>query len=109
MAETAFINGMLDSAFTGTLTMRLYQSGGTEISGGGYSHQTVTLGTAASKKKSTNSNVIFTNLPTGVTIVAWKVLKDGTVIDSGNLTTPFTADLTSNQLSLSYVFDASGL
>lgn len=110
MAGTlAFINGMLDTAFTGTLTMKLFRGGlpsttGEELSGGGYAVQTFTMDAAASKIKSSAADITFSDLPTGNQIVAYGVYLNGTLVDENTLTTPFTPDLTNNELNISYSF-----
>lgn len=107
-AYTTFINSMLDAAFTGTKVLHLYTVGvpsgtGVEVTGGGYSAQTVTMGTSASKVKSLTSGAVFTNLPTGVTIVAYGLTIGGTLVDEGTIT-PYTADATNNTLTVNYSF-----
>lgn len=111
-ATTSFINSMLTSGFTGTITMELYKTGlpsltGVQISGGGYAPQTLTMGTASAKTIAATSNAVFSNLPTGSanTVVAWGVKKGGTLIDEGTLSSPFTADITNNELEISYSFE----
>lgn len=110
-ATTGFINALLNAAFRGTtytggtITIGLFRAGGVEVSGGGYSRQTITFSAASNKAVSSSSDVTFTNLPTGQTIVAYKVYDDSTVIDEANLATSFTADLTNNELTLSYKFE----
>lgn len=108
-AQTSFINSMLDTAFTGTITMKLFRTGlpsttGVEVSGGGYAVQTLTMSAAANKVKASSANATFTNLPTSQTIVAWGVYKNGTLIDENTLSSPYTADITNNTLSLGYSF-----
>lgn len=109
-AQESFINSMLDDGFTGTITMHLYYTGvpsgsGTEVTGGSYAAQTITMGTAASKAISATANAVFTDLPTGTAIVAWGIKKDGTLIDEDTLTTPFLPDIDNNTLELSYTFE----
>lgn len=111
-ATTSFINSMLTSGFTGTITMKLFTVGlpsttGVEVSGGGYTAQTLALGTATAKRISTLANIVFTNLPT-TPIVAFGIYKAGVLIDEALLNPSYTADVTSNELSISYYFDLSG-
>lgn len=119
MATTnAFINSLLEAAFGGgtytggTITMKLFKTGlpsttGVEVTGGGYSAQTLSFGAAASKRITTSADATFTNLPTD-TIVAYGIYNDGTLIDERTLTTPFTADVTNNTLDISYYFEITG-
>lgn len=113
-ATNTFINTMLDTAFTGTVTMKLFKTGlpsttGVEISGGSYAAQTLSF-SAASAKVKTASTVTFTNLPTGPTntVVAWGVYIGGVLVDEGTFTSPFTADLTNNTLTTGYSFSLAG-
>lgn len=107
-ATAAFINSMLDYGFTGTITMKLFtgtipSAGGTEVTGGGYAAQTLSMNTASSKVI-TADNPTFTDLPT-VQIVAFGVYKGGTLIDEVTLNPSFTPDVTNNSLELSYAFN----
>ena len=113
-AVASFINSMLDTAFTGTFTMKLFKTslpstGGVEVSGGGYSAQTLTYGSASGKIKQTSSAAVFTNMPTGQTVVAYGVYNGATLVDENTFSTPFTADVSSNTLSVNHKFDLSGI
>ena len=108
-STTAFVNSMLDTAFTGTITMKLFTGGlptasGVEVSGGSYTAQTLTLGAAASKTKATTSNVIFSDLPTGTPIVAYGIYKGGTLVHEELLAPAFTPDVTNNELEISFSY-----
>ena len=114
-AQTSFINSLLDAAFRGqtytggVMQMGLFRTslpsaGGTEVSGGSYARQTLTFSAASSKSISLTTDVSFTDLPSGQTIVAWGVYDDGVLIDEGTLGTSFTADTTNNELEMSYSF-----
>lgn len=113
-ATTSFINSMLDDAFTGTFTMKLFKTGtpsttGVELTGGSYTAQTLTFSAASGKIKAA-SNVTFTNLPTGSTntVVAWGVYEGATLVDEGTFSTAFTPDLTNNSLTAGYSFSLTG-
>lgn len=108
-ASTTFINDMLNTAFTGTITIGLFSTGlpsttGVEASGGGYARQTITVGTAASKVISSAGDVTFSNLLTSQTYVAYGVYKAGVLIDENTLSSQFTADVSNNELKIVYSF-----
>jgi len=107
-ATTSFINTILDTAFTGTFTVRLFKTslpstGGVELSGGSYAEQTLSFASAASKSKSA-SQVTFSNLPTGNTIVAYGIYKSGVLVDEKTLAAAYTPDLSTNEMKLTYTF-----
>lgn len=115
-ATTTFINDLLEAAFKGetytggTITMGLFRTGlpsttGVEVSGGSYARQTLTFSAASAKAIATSSNVTFTGLPTGQTIVAYGIYDDATLIDEKLLTDSFTADVVNNTLAVSYLFE----
>lgn len=121
-ATSTFIHDILEAAFKGetytggVITMGLFKTGlpsttGVEISGGSYSRKTLTFAAASSKKIALSSSAVFNDLPTGSsnTIVAWGVYDDGVLIDDGTLSSPFTADVTNNTLTINYTFDLSGV
>lgn len=112
-AITSFINETLDTMFTGTFTLHLYSVGtpsttGVEISGGGYTSQTLAFAAAANKIKATSANVVFTDLPTSTTIVAYGIKKSGVLKDEGTIAS-FTPDVTNNTLEITYQMDMSGV
>jgi hypothetical protein len=111
-AVASFINTMLDTSFTGTITMKLFRVGlpsttGVEVSGGSYAAQTLTFSSASGKVKAASS-VTFTNLPTGQTIVAYGIYKAGVLVDEGNVAS-FTPDVTNNSLTITYSFSLAGV
>jgi hypothetical protein len=113
-ATASFINTMLDTAFTGTKTMKLFRAGlpsttGVEVSGGGYAAQTVTMAAAAAKEKATSTDVVFSDLPTSQTIVAYGIYIGGVLKDEALLATPFTPSVTNNELNISYKFSLAGV
>lgn len=114
-AQTSFINSLLQAAFGGgtytggTIQMGLFHTGlpsgsGVEVSGGSYARQTLAFGAAAGKEIATNTDATFTDMPTSQTVVAWGIYDGATLIDEGSLTTPFQADITNNELQVSYRF-----
>lgn len=112
-AQESFINAMLDDAFTGTITIGLFKTGlpsitGVEVSGGSYARQTLTLSAATGKRKQTSSDATFTDLPTGQTIVAYGIYKDDVLVDERMLDNAFTADISANELNVSYYFEIPG-
>ena len=113
-ASAAFINNMLDDAFTGTFTMALFKTGlpsttGVEITGGGYTRETVSFSAATGKEKATSADITFANLPTGNTIVAWGIYEGATLVDEKLLDVAFTPDVTNNELNVSYKFSLAGV
>jgi len=115
-ATTSFINNLLNAAFDGgtytggTISMKLFtgglpSSGGTEVTGGGYTSQTLSFGTASSKKIITDVNATFTNLPTSSIITSYGVYDGVTLIDEKLLDNPFQADVNTNSLQISYSFE----
>lgn len=115
-ATATFINAVLNAAFAGgtytgtTIRMKLFtgnlpSAGGTEVTGGSYSSQILTFSAASAKKINTSSNATFTNLPTSQTIVSYGVYDGATLIDEKLLDTPFTADVNTNTLQISYSFE----
>lgn len=114
-ATVTFINELLEAAFNGgtytggTMTMKLFKTGlpsstGVEVTGGGYSAQTIDFNAATAKTISAGTAVTFTDLPTD-TIVAYGVYDDGVLRDEGLLATPFKADVTNNTLEINYTFE----
>lgn len=115
-AQNNFINQLLEAAFRGetytggTIRMGLFRngtptSGGVEISGGGYSRQVLTFGAASNKEISTSAKATFTNMPTSQTVIAYGIYDDTTLIDENTLPSPFQADVTNNELEISYKFN----
>ena len=113
--QTTFKNDLLDAAFRGqtytggTIQIGLFKTGlpsttGVEVSGGSYARQTATFSVASGGSITLSSNVTFTNLPTSGTIVAFGVYDDGVLIDEDTLSTPFTPDVTNNELEINYTF-----
>lgn len=107
-AQTTFINNMLDAAFTGTFTMKLFKTalpsgGGTELSGGSYAAQSMTINAAASKSV-TADTVTFSNISPSETVVAYGVYESGVLVDEKLLSAPYTADTTTNELKINYTF-----
>lgn len=118
--QETFINAVLEAIMSGdtytggTIQMGLFKTGlpsttGVEVSGGSYARQTLTFGAADNKQIATSTNIVFSDLPTGAanTIVAYGIYDDGTLIDEGTLTSPFTPDVTNNQIDMGYTFDLS--
>jgi len=112
-ATTPFINSLLEAGFKGTtytggviklklFTGNLPSSAGVEVTGGGYVAQTLTFA-SASVKKITSAQVTFTNLPT-TTIVAYGVYSGATLITEKLITPSFTADLSTNELKVTFDF-----
>ena len=113
-AQTNVLNTMLDGAFTGTIQIGLFKTGlpsatGVEVSGGSYARQTLSLSAAASKKKQTSTDAVFSDMPLYQTVLAWGIYQGATLIDEGLLSSPFTADVANNELNISYNFDLSGV
>src|SRR6476620_1462878 len=113
--QTTFINNLLNAAFRGatytggTITMKLFtgslpSTGGTEVTGGSYAAQTLAFSAASAKSISASPSPIFTGLPTGSTIVAYGIYSAGTLIHEETLSSPFTADVTNNSLTINYTF-----
>lgn len=113
--QTSFKNDLLEAAFKGetytggTIQIGLFKTGlpsttGVEVSGGSYARQTGTFGVATDGSISLSSNITFTDLPTTGTIVAFGVYDDGVLIDEDTLSTPFTPDVTNNELEINYTF-----
>ena len=100
-------NNILNALFNGaslsggTVTIGLFKPDGSEVSGGGYARQTLTFATATSGTISSN-NAVFNNLPTGVQITAYKVFGGSVVLDTQNLDSPFTADISTNTLTVKF-------
>ena len=117
-AQTSFINSLLNAAFKGgtytggTIKIGLFKTGlpsttGVEVSSPGYARQTITFSAPASKTIASSANIVFSNLSTSDTIIAWGVFDGTTLIDEGTLSSPFQADTTSNELDISYTFTLS--
>lgn len=115
-ATATFINSLLNAAFDGgtytggVITCKLFtgnlpSAGGTEVTGGGYTAQTLSFGTASAKKIQTDTTINFTNMPTTATVVAYGIYSGATLIDEKNLDTPFQADVNVNTLTVSYSFE----
>ena len=115
-ASNSFVNQLLDAAFRsqtytgGVITMGLFSGGlpsggGTEITGGGYARQTVSFATAVNKSIQTSTDIVFSDMPTGKTVVAYGVYSDNILIDEQLLPQTFTADITNNELRQSYKFE----
>jgi len=115
-ATASFINSLLNAGFDGAtytggvITMKLFtgnvpSAGGVEVTGGGYAAQTLSFGAASAKKISTDTTVVFSNLPTTATIVAYGIYSGATLIDEKNLDLPFQADVNVNSLTVSYSFE----
>jgi hypothetical protein len=78
--KTTRANAILDSELGGTLYLALYTvapsaaAGGTEVSGGSYAREIITMGAAASGVKSSTGPVTFTAATAGWgTVVAWAI------------------------------------
>lgn len=108
-----FKNELLNAAFRGqtytggTIQVALFKTGlpsggGTEATGSGYSRQTMTFSPASGGSISLTANVVFTDLNTSETYVAYGIYDGTDLIDEAALTSPFTPDLSNNELEVSY-------
>lgn len=114
-AQSNFINQLLEAAFRGgtytggTIRMALFKNGmpttgGVEVSGGGYSRQELTFGAASNKEIELSTKAKFTDLPTSATIIAYGIYNNTTLIYEDVLATPFTPDVTNNELEIGFKF-----
>jgi len=112
-ATTTFINSLLEAGFKGTtytggvikvklFTVNLPSSGGVEVTGGSYVAQTLTFA-SASAKRIVSAQVTFSNLPT-TEIKAYGIYSGVTLIDEKLIVPSFTADLSTNELKVTYDF-----
>lgn len=119
-AQETFINSLLNAAFKGgtytggTIKMALFRTGlpsgsGVEASGGGYARQTLSFSSPSAKSIITSANATFSDLVTSQTLVAFGIYDGTTLIDEGTLASPFTPDITNNELQISYRFNMTGL
>lgn len=113
--QTTFKNAILNAAFGGgtytggVIQIGLFKTGlpsttGVEVTGGSYARETVTFASASGGSITLSSNATFTGLPTTGTIVAFGIYSGATLIDEDTLTTPFTPDVTNNELEINYTF-----
>lgn len=115
-AQNNFINQLLEAAFRqgtytgGVIRMGLFRGGmptggGTEVSGGSYTRQELTFSPATNKVVETSAKAKFSDIPTNITINGYGIYNGTTLIDEGLLATPFTPDITNNELEINYKFE----
>lgn len=111
-ATISFINKLLNAAYRGqtytggTITIGLFRTGlpstsGVEVSGGQYARQELAFSAASNGKVQSNS-ATFTDLPTGQQILAYGVFDGGDLLDEAMLSSPYTPDLSSNELTVTF-------